>query len=191
MHEPASDCRTSVYWKANFLEGFFRKIVLKSGWECLNFVLGWTSGGISSWKGWSGTGKVCTGRWWRPHPQRCPRKDRTWHCVLVLFVNLSQAGLDAFGGPFQPQWFWDSVLVSRAIQSSGSLENKEIENDENYFYRIAITFLQHRGKGWKFLFWQKWTDINKGQKIPKHDSHLKSVLMMKHIFIILHCKWFI
>lgn len=68
-----------------------------------------------------------------PSPEMSKERPDVALSVLVLFVNLSQAGLDAFGGPFQPQWFWDSVLVSRAMQSSGSLENKEIENDENYF----------------------------------------------------------
>ncbi|XP_058278993.1 acetyl-CoA carboxylase 1 isoform X7 [Hirundo rustica] len=43
-----------------------------------------TSGGISPWKGWSGTGR---GR--SPHPWRCPGKDWMWHSGLGDKVGMS------------------------------------------------------------------------------------------------------
>lgn len=38
-----------------------------------------------------------------PSPEMSKERPDVALSVLVLFVNLSQAGLDAFGGPFQPQ----------------------------------------------------------------------------------------
>uniref|UniRef100_A0A8C3GUE8 Mitochondrial calcium uniporter regulator 1 n=1 Tax=Corvus moneduloides TaxID=1196302 RepID=A0A8C3GUE8_CORMO len=98
--------------------------------SCARGGLGWTLGRISSQKRWLDSGMGCPGRWWSHRPQRCLRKDWTWHSVpwseitLILFC-----------------FFFPDVSIS----VSSSLQSKEnislLGNRRLYFDTHALVCL--------------------------------------------------
>ena len=87
--------------------------------SCTRVSLGWISGKISLQKGLLSSGIGSPGRWLSHHPWMCLTTvwmwcSGTWFASGLLELGLygyTEVGLDEYEGLFQPEQFYDSMIL--------------------------------------------------------------------------------